>query len=102
MQTRLRLVAALVAYGLSAALPAFAQSPKVDLGLHCIAPARDLRITLRNNGEKDTNVLLGITLGNGRTYHASGLFLEVRRRGSDMIETFQLTDSQPAIAGRVV
>lgn len=83
--------------------PANAQAPVVEMTLQCLAGAtgRDLRITLRNTGPKDVNLLLGITLGNGSSYHLSALFLDVRQRGSDKIEVFAPSGSQPAIAGRV-
>src|SRR5215471_6473229 len=60
-----------------------------------------LRTAWRNTGQRDINLVLGITLGNGSSYHASALLLDVRRRGGDKIEAFQLTDSHPDIAGRV-
>lgn len=86
------------------ALAAPADMPSAaQLTLQCLSAstAPYLRITLRNSGEKDVNLLLGISLGNGHSYHASALYLDVRGRGSDVIDNFQLTDSHPDIAGRV-
>jgi len=74
-----------------------------ELVLQCLTTSGtpDLRITLRNTGKQDINLVLGMTLANGRSYHASALFLDVRQRGSDMIEVFQATDAQPRVAGRM-
>lgn len=101
---RVRIGAAIVASLLTAGTtPVNAQAPPVEVTLQCRAAAtgRDLRITLRNTGQKDVNLLIGITLGNGRSYHLSALFLDVKRRGSDSIEVFAPAGSQPSIAGRV-
>src|SRR5262245_39398149 len=78
-------------------------APAVEMVLQCltISSAPNLRITFRNTGDKDLNFVLGMTLGNGRSYHASALSLDVRQRGSDMVAVFAPADSQPRIAGRV-
>jgi hypothetical protein len=86
-------------------LPAFGQTPQVEMTLQCRSPAKgaELRITLRNTGAKDINLVLGMTLGNGREYFADALFLEVKRRDSDVVESYQYADPgrSAAIAGRV-
>ena len=95
---------AIVAFStMAGTFPASAQVPPAEMVLQCLsaASAPDLRMALRNTGQKDVNLVLGMTLGNGRSYHASALFLDVKRRGSDMIEVFAPADAQPRIAGRV-
>jgi len=84
-------------------MPATEKTPQVKLGLQCIASAKepDLLVTLRNTGTGDANVVFGITLGNGRTYHAGALFLEAKRRDGNTVESFQIDDSMPRIAGRL-
>lgn len=85
------------------AIPGTEEMPQVELGLQCIASANvpELRISLKNTGTGDANVVLGITLGNGRTYHAAALFLEAKRRDGDAVESFQIADSMPRVAGRL-
>ncbi len=84
-------------------MPATEKTPDVELGLQCIAAAKgaDLRVMLRNTGTGDANVVVGITLGNGRTYHAAALFLEVKRGEGNTVESFQIADSMPRVAGRL-
>jgi hypothetical protein len=85
------------------ATPAAEKTPQVELGLQCLAAANgpELRVALKNTGTGDANVVFGITLGNGRTYHASALVLEVKRRDGDAIESFQTADSSYSVAGRL-
>lgn len=85
------------------AMPGTEKTPHVELGLQCIASANvpELRISLRNTGIGDANVVFGITLGNGRAYHAAALILEVKRRDGDTVERFQIADSTPRVAGRL-
>src|SRR5688572_19115290 len=85
------------------AMSATEKTPQVELALQCIAAAKepDLRITLRNTGTGDANVVFGTTLGNGRTYHAEALLLEVKRGDGNPIEDFQIADSTPSTAGRL-
>jgi hypothetical protein len=89
----------------SAVWPAFGQTPQVELTLQCqtSAKATDLRMALRNTGTIDANLVLGITLGNGREYIAETLILEVKRRDGDDVESYQYSDPDRsyAIAGRV-
>ena len=102
MQTRI--VAVFVACFVAAVPGAVsAQSPPIEMVLQCLSAvsAPDLRIALRNTGPKDVNLVLGMTLANGRSYHASALFLDVKRRGSDMIEVFAPTDATFSVAGRL-
>jgi hypothetical protein len=105
MRTRLHAgLSVVLAFLLCAdAMPATEKTPQVELALQCIAVANgpDLRISLRNTGTGDANVVFGIALGNGRTYHAAALFLEAKRRDGDAVESFQIADSTPRVAGRV-
>ena len=74
--------------------PAFGQAPAVDMTLQCraLTNAPELRITFRNSGTIDINLVLGMTLGNGREYFADALFLEVKHRDSDAVEKYQYSD----------
>jgi hypothetical protein len=107
MQTS-RLLGTLQLFGYLCCLvawPALGQTPQVELALQCRASANgtDLRMALRNTGTIDANLVLGITLANGRHYSAGALFLEVKRRDGDAIESYQYSDPDwpAAIAGRV-
>ena len=88
-----------------AVLPAFGQTPQVEMTLQCqpVVNATNLRISLRNTGTIDVNLVLGITLGNGREYIAQALFLQVKSRDGDAVESFQYSDPGRSfiIAGRV-
>jgi hypothetical protein len=82
-------------------LAAGSQVPGVSLTLQCLrGDAPELRVTLKNIGAKDVNLVLGTTLGNGRSYHTDALVVRIRPRGSEASQEFGFADSVYAIAGR--
>jgi len=80
---------------------AFAQPHEVELKLQCRASvsAVELRVTLRNIGGTDTAIVLGTSVGNGQTYVADSLELDVKRDNGGVIEIFRPTVAH--IFGRI-
>ena len=84
--------------------PAFAQLPGIVIALDCNrSDARvELRMSVRNDSAKDSAVVMGNSLGNGRRYLADSFALEVKRGGSAAIEVYSYFDpTVGVIAGRL-
>jgi hypothetical protein len=62
----------------------------VQLAVHCQASAgiTQFRITLRNTGSTNTQVVVGINVGNGVRYDADYFVLDVKRDANSAIEQF--------------
>jgi hypothetical protein len=74
--------------------------PGISLTLDCGERPDEVVLRIRNSGEVDTAVLLGIVIANGRWHVPRELVVELRRAGSPDIE--QLVYRSPAgIAGRL-
>lgn len=72
----------------------------VSLALSCGEQPGEVTVTIRNSGQADTAVLIGVALGNGRSYWPHELVVELRRSGSTEVE--ELVQRGPAlIAGRM-
>jgi hypothetical protein len=74
--------------------------PNIVLTLDCGERPDEVVLSIRNSGEVDTAVLLGIVIANGRWHVPRELMVELKRAGSPDIE--QLVYRSPAgIAGRI-
>ena len=82
-------------------LAAHPETPGVSLTLQCLrGDAPELRVALKNIGAKDVNLVLGTTLGNGRSYHTDAMVVRVRRRDTEASQEFGFADAVYVIAGR--
>ena len=74
--------------------------PSISLTLECGARPTEVALSVRNSGQIDTAVLLGIVVANGRWYVPRELVVELKRVGSAFTE--ELVYRTPAeIAGRI-
>jgi hypothetical protein len=74
--------------------------PNISLLLDCAERSGEVVLSIRNSGEVDTAVLLGIVIANGRWHVPRELMVELKRAGSSDIE--ELVYRSPAgIAGRI-
>jgi|SRR5688572_12076106 hypothetical protein len=74
--------------------------PTISLTLDCGERPDEVALSIRNAGEVETAVLLGIVIANGRWHVPRELMVELKRAGSQEVE--QLVYRSPAgIAGRI-
>jgi hypothetical protein len=74
--------------------------PSISLRLNCGEQPSEVVLSIRNTGEADTAVLLGIVIANGRWHAPRELVVEIKR--ADTPDNEELVYRTPAgIAGRI-
>lgn len=90
---------------LASGLSAIQESPRISIEVGCESAdgvgVTAFTATLRNTGDADTAIVLGLTLSNGKVYLANDLTLLASRAGSDVVQEYGFFDPKHAVAGRL-